>query len=40
MTEIPPAASGPWKQGEQEAMRAGLAVADARKATRTTYGAG
>lgn len=34
MTEIPLAASGPWEPGEQEAMRAGLAAADARKGTR------
>jgi hypothetical protein len=33
MTEIPLAASGPWEPGAQEAMRAGLAAADARKAT-------
>ena len=32
MTEIPLAASGPWEPGEREAMRAGLAAADARKA--------
>jgi hypothetical protein len=32
MTEIPLAASGPWQVGAQEAMRAGLAAADARKA--------
>jgi hypothetical protein len=32
MTEIPLAASGPWKPGEREAMRAGLAAADARRA--------
>jgi hypothetical protein len=31
MTEIPLAASGPWEPGAQEAMRAGLAAADARK---------
>jgi hypothetical protein len=30
MTEIPLAASGPWEPGAQEAMRAGLAAADAR----------
>jgi hypothetical protein len=30
MTEIPLAASGPWEPGAQEAMRAGLASADAR----------
>jgi hypothetical protein len=30
MTEIPLAASGPWKPGEQAAMRAGLAAADRR----------
>jgi hypothetical protein len=30
MTEIPLAASGPWEAGAQEAMRAGLAAADAR----------
>jgi hypothetical protein len=30
MTEIPMAASGPWRPGEQEAIRAGLAAADAR----------
>lgn len=33
MTEIPLAASGPWRPGEQEAMRAGLAAADARRAS-------
>ena len=33
MTEIPLAASGPWEPGAQDAMRAGLAEADARKAT-------
>jgi len=32
MTEIPLAASGPWEPGAQDAMRAGLAEADARKA--------
>jgi hypothetical protein len=32
ITEIPLAASGPWEPGAQEAMRAGLAAADARKA--------
>jgi hypothetical protein len=32
MTEIPLAASGPWEPGAQEAMRAALAAADARKA--------
>ncbi|WP_426513262.1 hypothetical protein ACPPVO_23155 [Dactylosporangium sp. McL0621] len=32
MTEIPLAGSGPWEPGAQEAMRAGLAAADARKA--------
>jgi hypothetical protein len=31
MTEIPLAASGPWEPGAQEAMRAGLAAADARR---------
>jgi hypothetical protein len=31
MTEIPLAASGPWAPGEQEAIRAGLAAADARR---------
>lgn len=30
MTEIPLAASGPWEPGAREAMRAGLAAADAR----------
>jgi hypothetical protein len=30
MTEIPLANSGPWPSGEQEAIRAGLAAADAR----------
>jgi hypothetical protein len=30
MTEIPLAASGPWEPGAQEALRAGLAAADAR----------
>ena len=33
MTEIPLAASGPWLPGAQAAMRAGLAAADARKAS-------
>ncbi|RSM55641.1 hypothetical protein DMB66_35630 [Actinoplanes sp. ATCC 53533] len=33
MTEIPLAASGPWEPGAQEAMRAGLAKADARTTT-------
>jgi hypothetical protein len=33
MTEIPLAASGPWGPGTQEAMQAGLAAADARKAS-------
>ena len=32
MTEIPLAVSGPWEPGTQEAMRAALAAADARKA--------
>lgn len=32
LTEIPLAASGPWESGEREAMRAGLAQADARRA--------
>jgi hypothetical protein len=32
MTEIPLAGSGPWQPGAQEAMRAGLAAADARRA--------
>jgi hypothetical protein len=32
MTEIPLSASGPWEPGKREAMRAGLAAADARKA--------
>jgi len=31
MTEIPLAGSGPWQPGAQEAMRAGLAAADARR---------
>ncbi|BBH68546.1 hypothetical protein ACTI_52310 [Actinoplanes sp. OR16] len=30
MTEIPLAASGPWDEAAREAMRAGLAAADAR----------
>ncbi|GIH14959.1 hypothetical protein [Rugosimonospora africana] len=34
MTEIPLAASGPWEPGAQEAMRAGLAAADAQVASR------
>jgi hypothetical protein len=34
MTEIPLAASGPWKPGEQSAMRAGLAAADHALATQ------
>lgn len=34
MTEIPLSTSGPWKPGQQEAMRAALAAADARKAIR------
>jgi hypothetical protein len=33
MTEIPLAASGPWEPGAQDAMRAALAAADARKAS-------
>jgi hypothetical protein len=33
MTEIPLAASGPWEPGAREAMRAGLAAADARGVT-------
>lgn len=33
MTEIPLAASGPWEPGARESMRAGLAAADARRAT-------
>jgi hypothetical protein len=33
MTEIPLAASGPWQPGAQEAMRKGLAAADARRAS-------
>ena len=33
MAEIPLAASGPWAPGEKEALRAGLAAADARTAT-------
>lgn len=33
MTEIPLAVSGPWQPGAQDAMRAGLAAADARKTT-------
>jgi hypothetical protein len=32
MAEIPLAGSGPWGPGEQDALRAGLAAADARKA--------
>jgi hypothetical protein len=32
MTEIPLAVSGPWEPGAREAMRAGLAAADARRA--------
>ncbi|GGM46670.1 transglutaminase family protein [Dactylosporangium sucinum] len=32
MTEIPLAGSGPWDPAEREAMRAGLAAADARRA--------
>ena len=32
MTEIPLAASGPWEPGAREALRAGLAAADARQA--------
>ena len=32
MAEIPLAASGPWEPGAQEAIRAGLAAADARRA--------
>jgi hypothetical protein len=31
ITEIPLAVSGPWQPGAQQAMRAGLAAADARK---------
>jgi hypothetical protein len=33
MTEIPLAASGPWSPGERDAMRTGLAAADARTGT-------
>lgn len=33
MTEIPLATSGPWQPGAQEAMRKGLAAADARRAS-------
>jgi hypothetical protein len=33
MTEIPLGSSGPWEPGAREAMRAGLAEADARAAT-------
>ena len=33
MTEIPLAVSGPWEPGEREAMRVGLATADARQAS-------
>ncbi len=33
MTEIPLAASGPWEPGVRQAMRAGLAAADSRKAS-------
>lgn len=33
MTEIPLAESGPWEPGAQQAMRAGLAAADARLAS-------
>ncbi|MCL2515497.1 MAG: hypothetical protein FWD85_06365 [Microbacteriaceae bacterium] len=32
MADIPLAGSGPWKAGEQDALRAGLAAADARAA--------
>jgi hypothetical protein len=35
ITEIPLAASGPWQPGDQEAIRAGLAAVDARKAAAT-----
>lgn len=31
MTEIPLAASGPWEPADREAMRTGLAAADARR---------
>jgi hypothetical protein len=32
MADIPMTASGPWRPGEQDALRAGLAAADARRA--------
>ena len=38
MTEIPLAASGPWEPGVPEAIRAGLAAADARKHCPTSRG--
>lgn len=36
MTEIPLTASGPWKASARDAIRAGLAAADARKPRATT----
>ena len=36
MTDIPMAASGPWEPEARDAMRAGLAAADARKSHSTT----
>jgi hypothetical protein len=37
MTEIPLSDSGPWDEAEREAMRAGLAAADARAAARVGW---
>ena len=40
MTEIPLAASGPWDPASREAMRAGLAAADARREAEGMTGGG
>lgn len=37
MTEIPLTSSGPWEPGAQDALRAGLAAADARAAASTRH---
>ncbi|MEU4235922.1 hypothetical protein [Actinoplanes sp. NPDC026619] len=37
IAEIPMTFSGPWRPGEQEAMRAGLAAADARAAGNAAH---
>ncbi|MEV4351138.1 hypothetical protein AB0J83_42315 [Actinoplanes sp. NPDC049596] len=38
LADIPLTSSGPWKPGEQEALRAGLAAADSRAAARESAG--